>query len=101
MPDINKPLLRSKIIRSRELTALEKRYLEEIMAAHDWIPCSERMPENLARVLFAFHGSNVRSGFRNCGLGSRNAWYSEGFHYDDNEITHWMPIPEPPKGDPT
>lgn len=29
MPDINKPLLRSKIIRSRELTALEKRYQEE------------------------------------------------------------------------
>lgn len=64
----------------------------------DWIPCSERMPEDLARVLFAFHGSNVRSGFRNGVFGSRNAWYSEGFHYDDNEITHWMPTPEPPGG---
>jgi hypothetical protein len=31
MPDINKPLLRSKIIRSRELTALEKRYLEDLI----------------------------------------------------------------------
>ena len=34
MPEINKELLRSKILRSRELTALEKRYLESLVL-HD------------------------------------------------------------------
>ncbi len=29
--EINKNMLRTKIIRSRELTALEKRYLEELL----------------------------------------------------------------------
>lgn len=67
-------------------------------APDGWIKCSERMPEDLVCVLFAFHGRIVKIGFRNHGLGGRNAWCSEGFHYDDNEITHWMPLPEPPKG---
>ncbi len=31
MPDINKDRLREKIIRSRDLTALEKRYLEKLL----------------------------------------------------------------------
>ena len=31
MAEINKDLLRSKIIRSKELTALEKRYLESMI----------------------------------------------------------------------
>lgn len=33
MAEINQDLLRSKIIHSRELTALEKRYLEKLVAA--------------------------------------------------------------------
>lgn len=33
MAEINKDLLRSKIIHSRELTALEKRYLEKLVQA--------------------------------------------------------------------
>lgn len=34
MPEINKDLLLSRILHSKELTALEKRYLEGLMKSH-------------------------------------------------------------------
>lgn len=68
--------------------------------ASDWIPCSERMPEDGQRVL-------ICTGMRKMFVAAYNAsaymfmqrvhstlhtWYSE-------EVTHWMPLPEPPKGE--
>ena len=52
MKAMDKPTLRRKIVYSKELTALEKRYLLELMqmkqevnhCESNGIPCSERMP---------------------------------------------------------
>lgn len=63
-----------------------------------WIKCSKRMPENHVDVLVYSKGGCMSM-----------AWHSESMHryyitdsdysYDEDVITHWMPLPEPPKED--
>ena len=61
-----------------------------------WISVDERLPEKFHNVLTA----------RKCG-----DWFSidiegilatgkwSGDIFTDNDVTHWMPLPEPPKGE--
>ena len=80
-----------------------------------WIPVTERLPEDRTQVLcfggvkgyerakikwfavcletvdqYDFEGQK-HSGFY--------CYDSEYGYYEDTEITHWMPLPQPPKGD--
>ena len=62
-----------------------------------WIPVTERLPENGETVI--------------CVLKRGECWVATWNEFDDNlwsdgenwcsnsEVTHWMPLPEPPKGE--
>ena len=63
-----------------------------------WIPVTERLPEEGERVLFT-DGAWVGEGYIN----KRGKWqrylnqsYTDVMALD---VTHWMPLPEPPKGE--
>lgn len=59
-----------------------------------WIPCSERMPEPDTYVL-ALYYDGVMDVLRldcNCAI-----WYDDCDLYRLPVVTHWMPLPEPPK----
>lgn len=60
-----------------------------------WIPVTERLPKNLTTVLVVFkrHDEIRRMGFGT--LQQHGVWYvsNEGMP----PVTHWMPLPEPPK----
>lgn len=67
-----------------------------------WIPVEERRPEYNARVL-AF---DMRAKNKYIGIWTRekdpddgnDCWFdSAGWWYAFDEITHWMPLPEPPE----
>lgn len=58
-----------------------------------WISCSERMPDNNHDVLFLDVWGYIRIGWF-----SADDW--SWFTSDDGccmEVTHWMPLPEPPQ----
>ena len=65
---------------------------------HKWIPVTERLPEEDGRYLcnvksFAFKGS-----FYITMLKYDKGGFIEGHIYTD-DVTHWMELPEPPKGE--
>lgn len=58
-----------------------------------WIPVSESLPETDIGVL-------VWAGYRDIGWidWKEKKWRREGGWFSDGQITHWMPLPEPPLG---
>lgn len=75
-----------------------------------WISCSERMPEMGERqcyVLAADFKNNYPPNIPNTQVGVYGDWFNDGNPtWDDGdgedlylkEVTHWMPLPEPPQG---
>ena len=65
---------------------------------HKWIPVTERLPEEPDRYLcnvksFAFKGAYYQTILK-----YDKGGFIEGYIYTD-DVTHWMPLPEPPKGE--
>lgn len=61
-----------------------------------WIPVSERLPEDGVEVLFVDSGGDIYMGDHVSGVPQwekDNGFWSGKFY---NNITHWMPLPEPP-----
>ena len=65
--------------------------VEALKAERRWIPVSERLPEEGEEVVVAVEGGFVYPDTFDC--------VSEGIlhFYDSCNVTHWMPLPEPPE----
>ena len=61
-----------------------------------WIPVTERLPEEYETVLVC-SGGYVEPGW----LGCDRVFYTHDKYESDTiyDVTHWMPLPEPPKGE--
>lgn len=64
----------------------------------EWIKCSERMPEEGEDVIVYDGLGQVHEGcyFR---YGDGVVWEIPSYnpsYYDEVNVTHWMPLPEPP-----
>ena len=72
----------------------------DIYVGNKWISVSERLPKYNSKVLVA----DIREDYISIaeltkgGNGLEDYWFcEEAFPLPVNEITHWMPLPEPPK----
>ena len=67
-----------------------------IEVVQEWISVDDRLPENGKEgVLIALRWGEVDIGWCEDGR-----WRSEFVNeYEDGEVTHWMPLPQPPKGE--
>ena len=58
-----------------------------------WIPVTERLPEPLT-IVFIWDSTNKR--VTDAYMTRHKEWIGISMSH---EVTHWMPLPEPPKGD--
>lgn len=61
-----------------------------------WIPVTERLPDNLQTVLCYTNFDEVRMWQWN---ERWKSWIRLVADYGKNVVTHWMPLPDAPKGD--
>ena len=72
-----------------------------------WIPVKERLPEerinpntrDFEYVLCTTIWGDVRPFKYGAPIGSKDAHFWNGAGYVDAYVTHWMPLPQPPKGE--
>ena len=87
------------------------------VTVQEWISVKDRLPEiddkdysRSVTVLFRTIQGHIHSGYRNIGS-IKQSYYdddctppywldeSENLDFEENEVTHWMPLPQPPKGE--
>ena len=61
------------------------------VTVQEWISVDDRLPDKSMRCLVY----TKRGGC--CGYDI--TYYNQGFYSEYSEVTHWMPLPEPPKGE--
>lgn len=70
----------------------EKGYRDGLKAS-EWISVKERLPEEGEDVL-AYLGEGI---FEICWMLKGGCWETRDAYLDADAVTHWQPLPEPPK----
>jgi hypothetical protein len=85
---LTKPTLKEEI-----MSAMEE-YADQFRV-NEWIPVSERLPENRKVVLihWAYEGRELTTS----GSYNHDGQYWQHGNATQMKVTHWMPLPEPPK----
>ena len=69
------------------------------VTVQEWISVKDRLPEPFVPVLVQMPGEEpfptVREGF----ISNDGIWQSAMFRREPGEVTHWKPMPQPPKGE--
>lgn len=61
-----------------------------------WISVKDRMPEEFTSVIVHVPGENQWSTVREAYF-ARGGWCTRIGIFSTDDVTHWMPLPEPPK----
>lgn len=104
-------------IKEHEAKSIADHLIANGVTVQKWIPVSERLPdisdldkEWSKTVLFRTTQGYILSGYRHIGRPQKSFYdddwttpywlnESEEVEFEDDEVTHWMPLPEPPKGE--
>ena len=69
------------------------------VTVQEWVSVKDRLPEPFVPVLVQMPGEEplptVREGF----IPNDGIWQSAMFRREPGEVTHWKPMPHPPKGE--
>ena len=93
---LRKPIFPHELVDPTE--AVADYLLDSGVTVQEWIPVTERLPEKGEEVL-VFDTRENWTGF--AWLRPDETWTALGFDFpfDLGEVTHWMPLPEKPKGE--
>lgn len=82
---------------SRDLDSMNEANIALYGALPKWIPVTERLPEKDGAFITAYSKGGVSQNWYMTFHHGGGKWYQNS--EDTGEVTHWMPLPEPPKED--
>ena len=93
---LRKPIFPHELVAPTE--AVADYLLDSGVTVQEWISVKDRLPEKGEEVL-VFDTRENWTGF--AWLRPDETWTALGFDFplDLGEVTHWMPLPQPPKGE--
>ena len=81
-----------------DVLAIAQHLIAHGVTVQEWISVNDRLPEPFVSVLVHMPGEEpcptVREGF----ISNDGIWQSAMFRREPGEVTHWQPMPQPPKG---
>ena len=87
------------IIGNHGIGALAYHLIANGVTVQEWISVDDMLPDPFVSVLVQMPGEEpfptVREGF----ISNDGIWQSAMFRREPGEVTHWMPMPQPPKGE--
>lgn len=83
---------------SKYIENLASYLIDNGVTVQEWISVDDRLPDkNRKAVLIALRWEETDIGWYDK---DDKCWQSEFVNsYNDGEVTHWMPLPNPPKGE--
>lgn len=81
-----------------DLEALADYLIAHGVMVQEWIPVSERLPEEAGEYNVMIKGAEIATSLWYSRLS--NGWYNfDDDYYEEtyDDVTHWMPLPEAPK----
>lgn len=77
----------------------QQKRIEELEAEHRWIPVTERLPKPFESVLAYIPSEAPLPTVHESYIADHDEWVCilTVERYKPGEVTHWMPLPEPPK----
>lgn len=70
--------------------------ISNVVTVKEWISVNDRLPEDGDIVLcyMEFGEQRIARWYE-----SENCWAGQLIDYHKEQVTHWMPLPQPPKGE--
>ena len=71
------------------------------VTVQEWIPVEDRLPEPFVSVLACIPSEEPLPAVHESYIADHGAWVCilTAERYKTGEVTHWMPMPQPPKGE--
>ena len=86
---LRKPIFPHELVDPTE--AVADYLLDNGVTVQEWISVDDRLPEPFESVLV------FRDGKISIDYNEENGWFA--YDLNGKRVTHWMPIPQPPKGE--
>lgn len=65
---------------------------------NEWVSVDERLPEIGIGIILHLDSGYIGTGYRSKSENNYNIWYlfQEDLNFENDKLTHWMPLPTPP-----
>ena len=96
---LKKPIFPHELVDPTE--AVADYLLDSGVTVQEWISVDDRLPEPFVSVLACIPSEEPLPTVHESYIADHGAWVCilTAERYKTGEVTHWMPIPQPPKGE--